>query len=110
MQTIRKSFRKICHLIVRKMSTESFKGVEMSAIYGGRDAFDLEHLPPVENKRDHFVLYKLPIAVSLTRPPEPFRGESKWDPNHVRMPYNPQSVMQNENTVMRKRNQIEKLQ
>lgn len=99
MHTIRTHLRAICHLSVRKMSSENFKGVPLSEIYYGRDAFDLDHLPPVANKWDHIVLYKLPITVISTRPPDPYKGESKWDPNHVRMPYASQSEHKSESEV-----------
>lgn len=81
------------------MSTESFKGVLLSEIYGGRGAFDLEHLPPVANKRDHIVLYKLPLPVNSGRAPDAFKGENKWDANHVRMPCAPQNDYKTESAV-----------
>lgn len=99
MHTIRINLGEICHLAVRKMSSERFKGIPLSEIYCGRNAFDLDHLPPVAHKRDHIVLYKLPITVNSTRPPEPYKSESKWDPNHVRMPYALQSEHKSECTV-----------
>lgn len=81
------------------MSSETFKGIPLSEIYSGRDAFDLDHLPPVANSCDHIVLYKLPITVNSMRPPEPYKGESKWDSNHVRMPYGPQYESKSESVV-----------
>lgn len=99
MHTIRIISRAIYPFFVRKMSSETFKGIPLSEIYCGRDAFDLDHLPPVANKRDHIVLYKLPITVNSTRPPEPFKGENKWDQHHVRMPYASQSEHKGESQV-----------
>lgn len=100
MHTTCKHLWKVCHSIVRKMNTDASKGAPMSAIYRDCDPFDLDHLPPVANKRDHIVLYKLPITGCPTRPPKPFKGENKWDQHHVRMPYDPQSKFKSENTVM----------
>lgn len=99
MHGVQSNLRQIYRLAVRKMSSENFKGVPLSKIYGGRDAFDLDHLPPVTNKRDHIVLYKLPITVDWSSPPEPYRSESKWDQNHVRMPFALQSEHKSESTV-----------
>lgn len=72
---------------VRKMSTDSFKGVPLEQVYRGFDQWHFDHLPPIANKRDHFVLFQLPIAKDSSKPPEPHRGEDKWDSNHVRLPY-----------------------
>lgn len=99
MHKIQPNLRVFHCLVVRKMSSETFKGVPLSEIYGGRSAFDLDHLPPIENKRGHTVLYKVPITVDWSKTPEPYRGESKWDQHHVRMPYAPQSEHKSENTV-----------
>lgn len=103
MHTIR--LNQTFQLFIRKMSNETFKGIPLSEIYGGRDAFDLQHLPPVANKRDHVVLFKLPITVNSSQPPEPYKGEKKWDQYHVRLPCAPQSEYQMESTVIHRKNQ-----
>lgn len=99
MHRIRINFREIYRFAERKMSSEAFKGVPLSEIYGGRGAYDLDHLPPVANKRDHTVLYKVPITENPNRVPAPFRGEIKWDPFHVRMPHAPQNEQKSESAV-----------
>lgn len=96
------TFRLKPHLIqlfTRKMSTDTFKGIPLSEIYGGRDPFSLDHLPPVVNKREHTVLYKLPVDVNAGRPPDAFNGENKWDQNHVRLPCAPQNEYKTECAV-----------
>lgn len=82
------------------MSTDSFKGVSMEQVYRGYDKWHLDHLPPIANKRDHIVLFQLPIAEGSTKPPEPHRGENKWDSNHVRMPYSHQCEYKTECEVI----------
>lgn len=105
MHTVRINLRDFFTLAVRKMSklAETFKGVPMEEIYHGRDPFDLDHLPPVANERNHIVLYKLPITDNSTRPPEPYKGEIKWDSNHVRMPHAPQNEYITESAVIQKK-------
>lgn len=99
MHKIQSNLTVFYRLAVRKMSSERFKGVPLDEIYGGRSAFDLDHLPEITNKRDHTVLFKVPITVSWSKTPEPYRGENKWDQQHVRMPHAPQSEYKSENTV-----------
>lgn len=91
--------RKVFHTIIRKMSTEPLNGAPMSEIYFHGGPFDFDHLPPVANKRDHIVLYKLPIDKSGSRTPEPYRGEMKWDSNHVRLPCSPHNGFSVEDPV-----------
>lgn len=67
----------------------------MREMYRGHGAFNLEHSPPVADERNHVVLHKLPITVRLTQPPEPSKGDKKWDQHHVRMPYDTRSEMKN---------------
>lgn len=57
----------------------------------------MDQLPPVAYKPDHVVLYKMPTTVDSSQSPHPYRSEGKWDPDHVRMPYDPQSKQKNKN-------------
>lgn len=68
------------------MSTDSFKGIPLDEIFRGRELWSFEHLPPIANKRDHIVLFQLPLAENPTHPPDPHNGENRWDANHVRLP------------------------
>lgn len=69
------------------MGTEcTHKGSSMDEIYRGLNPWELSQLPPIINKRDHAVLFQLPINLNSNEPPEPHRGEVKWDSNHVRLP------------------------
>lgn len=52
-------------------------------------------MPPVENHRNHVVLYQLPWQANSAEPPVPHSGQLKWDPDHVRLP----SSNRNEYTV-----------
>lgn len=81
------------------MSTDSFKGVPFDDIYRGNDAWHLNHLPPIVNKRDHIVLYQLPIEPNSTQPPKPYPGEHKWDSHHVRLPCALQNEYRTESSV-----------
>lgn len=63
------------------------KGNSMEEIYRGLNEYELAQLPPIVNKRDHIVLFQLPIDTNSTEPPQPHIGILKWDSNHVRLPY-----------------------
>lgn len=58
----------------------------MEQIYGGIGPFELNHLPAIVNRRDHAVMFELPINVESTVPPRPHVGPPKWDSVHVRLP------------------------
>lgn len=74
------------------MTTEhDYKGNSMQEIYRHINQWELPHLPPIVNKRDHAVLFKLPLDSNSTAPPEPHRSALKWDSNHVRLPCAPQN-------------------
>lgn len=62
------------------------RGNTMDEIYRGLNPWELTHLPPIVNKRDHAVLFQLPIDLNATEPPQPHRSDAKWDSNHVRLP------------------------
>ncbi|XP_055304353.1 poly(ADP-ribose) glycohydrolase-like [Sitodiplosis mosellana] len=81
-----------------KMSTDSFKGVPLAKIYRGPNEWHLNHLPPIENKRHHVVLYQLPIAKDSTTPPKPHIGEAKWDANHVKLACSPHNEYKTESS------------
>lgn len=69
------------------MTTDiDFKGNSMDEIYRGLNPWELPQLPPIVNKRDHSVLFQLPIHLNSTEPPQPHRSDAKWDSNHVRLP------------------------
>lgn len=90
---LRQLFRlNIEKLSLRKMTTDHFKGTPLTEIHRGQRALDFDHLPPVENRRDHAVLYQLPIQPNINEPPEAHKGESKWDREHVCLPCDPRSV------------------
>lgn len=74
------------YVVLRKMSACNFKGVPLEAVYRGFEPFELDHLPKIENKRNHTVCFQLPIEQGSTKPPKPHVGEKKWDGNHVRLP------------------------
>lgn len=83
-----------------KMNTDNFKGVPLEQIYRGFDRWHLDHLPPIVNKRDHSVLFQLPISNDNTAPPpKPHIGEKKWDSNHVRLPCASQNEYKTESSV-----------
>lgn len=63
----------------------------MDEIYRGLSAWELNHLPPIVNRRDHAVLFELPVNLNSTEPPKPHRGQPKWDSLHVRLPCAPQN-------------------
>lgn len=81
------------------MSTDCFKGVPLEKIYRGPDQWHLNHLPPIQNKRDHIVLFELPIAQNSKTPPKPLRSEVKWDSYHVKLPCSPQNEYKTESAV-----------
>lgn len=84
----------------QEMSTQNFKGVSMDKIYRNFDPWDLDHLPPVENTRNHTVLFQLPISkVQPLEPPTPHIGKGKWDSNHVRLPCASQNEYKTESSV-----------
>lgn len=83
----------------RRMNTDNFKGVPLDQIYRGFDRWHLDHLPPIANKRDHTVLFQLPISNDDSAPPRPHIGEKKWDSNHVRLPCAAQNEYKTESSV-----------
>lgn len=68
-----------------------WKGNTMEEIYRSINEWELSHFPPIINRRDHIVLFELPINLNSTEPPKPHKGHSKWDSNHVRMPCSSQN-------------------
>lgn len=62
------------------------RGNSMDDIHRGLSPWELHHLPPIVNKRDHAVLFQLPIDLNSATPPTPHRSEAKWDSSHVRLP------------------------
>lgn len=76
-----------------------FKGVPMNKVYRGGAQWDSSHLPPIQNQRNHFVLFHLPIAHDSKLPPTPQRGEMKWDSHHVRLPCATQNDYKTESAV-----------
>lgn len=68
-----------------------WRGTPMEEIYRGLSEWELSHLPPILNRRNHTVLFELPIDVNSTRPPKPHDGQMKWDSLHVRLPCSPQN-------------------
>lgn len=83
----------------RKMSSNNFKGVDFEKVYRNSEKWELDHLPPIVNKRDHIVLFQLPIEKNATQPPVPHRGEIKWDANHVKLPYAKQNEYKTDSSV-----------
>lgn len=81
------------------MSSDSFKGVPLEQIYRGSEHYHLNHLPPIQNKRDHTVLFQLPIANGSTSPPKPHFGDIKWDSHHVKLPCATQNEYKTESLV-----------
>lgn len=81
------------------MSADNFKGVPFEQIYRGFDRWQLDHLPPIANKRDHTVLFQLPLSSDNSEPPAPHIGEKKWDSNHVRLPCAAQNEYKTESSV-----------
>lgn len=77
----------------------SFKGVPMNKVYRSGNQWDLNHLPPIQNQRNHFVLFDLPIAQDSKSPPKPHRSETKWDAYHVKLPCAPQNDYKTESAV-----------
>lgn len=63
----------------------------MEDIYRGLSEWELSHLPPIVNRRNHIVLFELPIDLNATEPPKPHDGQMKWDSLHVRLPCSPQN-------------------
>lgn len=74
-------------------------GSPFEDIYRGFGKCDLDHLPPIVNKRDHAVLFQLPIGDDLNQPPQPYKGEKLWDGNHVRLPCAKQNEYTKESNV-----------
>lgn len=68
-----------------------WRGTPFEEIYRGLSEWELSHLPPIMNRRNHTVLFELPIDVNSTIPPKPHGGQMKWDSLHVRMPCSPQN-------------------
>lgn len=63
----------------------------MGEIYRGLNEWELSHLPPIINRRNHIVLFELPIDLNSMQPPTPHAGQMKWDSLHVRLPCSPQN-------------------
>ncbi|XP_031627780.1 poly(ADP-ribose) glycohydrolase isoform X2 [Contarinia nasturtii] len=82
----------------RKMSSVSYKGVPFKTVYRNFNEWDLDHLPEIVHRRDHSVLFKLPITTRSVQPPKPFieSGGPKWDSNHVKLPCAPQNEYKTE--------------
>lgn len=68
-----------------------WRGTPMEEIYRGLSEWELSHLPPILNRRNHTVLFELPIDLNSTIPPKPHAGHMKWDSLHVRLPCSPQN-------------------
>lgn len=83
------------------MYSENYKGVPLGQIYRGFNKWDFDHLPPIENKRCHTVLYRLPVPKGLKHPPDPFESGSKWDQHHVRLPNSQYSEYKTECAVFK---------
>lgn len=81
------------------MCTDGSKGVPLNEVYRGFGHWDLEHLPPIVNKRDHIVLFQLPVNKDSKEPPKPHISDTKWDSNHVRLPCATQNEYKTESTV-----------
>lgn len=63
----------------------------MEEIYRHLDPYELDHVSPVQPSENHTVLYRFPIRCPMKQPPEPLRGQLKWDSYHVRLPCSSQS-------------------
>lgn len=68
-----------------------WRGTPMEQIYRGFSEWELSHLPPIVNRRNHTVLFELPVDVNAMEPPKPHDGQMKWDSLHVRLPCSPQN-------------------
>lgn len=86
-----------------KMSTSCFEGVPLEKVYRGQSQWDLDHLPPIDNKRNHIVLFQLPISINSTQPPAPHKADIKWDQNHVKLPSALQNLYKTESSVIKER-------
>lgn len=76
-----------------------FKMTEIRAkipdeIYRFTDRWHLDHFPAIANKRNHTVLFQLPLPNDLSHPPEPRTAAHKWDLSHVRLPCSAENVLQ----------------
>ena len=65
----------------------------MEEIYRGMGPFEFATLAPIQCSDTHKVLFELPIAVNEDEPPKPHVGKSRWDSDHVRLPYAEQSII-----------------
>lgn len=63
-------------------------------IYRFSDRWHLDHFPPITNKRNHTVLFQLPLPNDSSHPPEPRIGAHKWDLSHVRLPCSTENELQ----------------
>lgn len=99
MQSFVVKFARHINVSARKMCTNASKGVPLNEIYRGFGKWDLDHLPPIVNKRDHIVLFQLPIDKDSKEPPKPHISETKWDANHVRLPCASQNEYKTESSV-----------
>lgn len=68
-------------------------------IYRSSDRWHLSHFPPIDNKRNHTILFEYPISNDQSKPPEPRIGKKKWDLNHVRLPCATQNEFKVESSV-----------
>lgn len=57
-------------------SKPACSGLKSEEIYGERDKYGLDHLPPIANVQDHVVLFKVSTTTKSIRP-EPYEGENK---------------------------------
>lgn len=83
------------------MSTRCYRGVPLKTVYRNLSEWELDHLPPIINKRDHIVLFQFPIKTDPTQPPEPHieSGGLKWDSHHVKFPCATQNEYKTESAV-----------
>lgn len=85
--------------LMRKMSNDFHKGTPIEDVYRIGGMWGLDHLPPIVNKRDHSVLFELPLDENSSEPPKPHYGEPKWDSCHVRLPNASQNEYKTESGV-----------
>lgn len=60
--------------------TDSFKRKPLD------EEWFLKQLPPIENCREHCVLFELPIGDNVNKPPKPKVDDKKWDSYHAKLP------------------------
>lgn len=69
-------------------STNNWRGVPLSEIYGSQSPWGAPEFPLVSPGHKHAVLYHIPSSGVFMgdRPPKPQIGKNRWDSEHVKMP------------------------